>query len=78
MDRSLPFAANLEAIQKEARTLFRDLQQNDVAAVARYRAFEFLDRSSRVRLADAQYVIARHYGFKSWTSLRKYLLLGTE
>jgi hypothetical protein len=77
MDCTLPPAANLQAIEKEARTLLRALQQNDVAAIERYRPLDFLDRTSRPSLTDAQYLIARNYGFKSWASLKTYLVLGT-
>jgi hypothetical protein len=76
MNRSLPFEASLEAIQKEARALLRALERNDVAATVRYQPFDVLDRTSRARLADAQYVIARYYGFKSWASLKDRLMWG--
>jgi hypothetical protein len=72
---TLPFGANLEAIQKEARKLLRALRRNDVAATRRYRPFDFLDGTSHARLADAQYIIARRYGFKSWAKLRDHLLV---
>ena len=71
--RSLPVGANLEAIQKEARKLLSALRRNDVAATARYRRFDVLESSSHARLADAQYIIARSYGFKSWANLRESL-----
>ena len=74
MHRSLSFDANLEAIQKEARTLLRALQRNDVAAIERYRPYEVLDDASHPRLADAQYIIARRYGFRSWANLKGLLI----
>jgi hypothetical protein len=70
MHRILPMDANFEAMQKEARTLLRALQRNDVAAAERYRPSDVLESTSHVRLADAQYVIARCYGFRSWASLK--------
>lgn len=75
MDRILPVDANFEAIQREARELFRALQRNDVAALERYRPADVLDSISRTRLADAQYVIARRYGFRSWANLKECLIL---
>jgi len=69
MHRRLRFDANLEAIQREARTLLRALQRNDVAAIERYRPYDVLDSTSHPRLADAQYIIARRYGFRSWANL---------
>jgi len=74
MYRSLPFDANLEAMQREARKLLDALQRNDVAAIERYRAYDVLDDVSPPRLADAQYVIARRYGFRSWASLKGLLI----
>ncbi len=71
--RTLPIGANLEAIQKEARKLLRALRQSDVATAERYRPFDLLESSSHVRLPDAQYIIARRYGFKSWANLRENL-----
>jgi len=74
MHRSLPFGANLEAIQKEARTLLRALQRNEVAVLERYHPYDVLDDTSHPRLADAQYLIARRYGFKSWANLKGLLI----
>jgi hypothetical protein len=67
--RVLPAGANLEVIKKEARKLLRAVRQSDVATAQQYRTFDVLESSSHVTLPDAQYVIARHYGFKSWTNL---------
>ena len=64
----------LEHIQGEARALLRDLRLGDAIAI---RAFYLLDceiNSSRARLADAQYIIARKYGFKSWQYLKQHLV----
>ena len=71
--RTLPIGANLEAIQKEARKLLRALRQSDVATAERYCPYDLLESSSHVRLPDAQYIIARRYGFKSWANLRENL-----
>jgi hypothetical protein len=69
MHYSLPDHADLRAIHKEARSLFHALQKKDVAASGRYPVFDVLEGSSHARLADAQYIIARRYGFKSWANL---------
>jgi len=73
--RVLPVGANLEAIQKEARELLRALQRKDIAASERYSPFDVLESSSHARLADAQYIIARSYGFRSWASLTDRLIV---
>jgi len=75
MKRTLRLHANFEAIQKEARKLLRALQQKDAVATERYQPFDILDRTSHARLADAQYIIARRYGFRSWSNLREHLIV---
>jgi hypothetical protein len=71
--RALAVNPNLEAIQREARKLLRALRQNDVTATERYRPFDLLENRFHARLADAQYIIARRYGFKSWANLKESL-----
>ena len=63
----------LEHMQGEARALLHDLRLGDPVVV---RAFYLVDceiNSSRARLADAQYIIARKHGFKSWQYLKQHL-----
>ena len=73
MHYSLPRHADLRAMHEEAKRLFHALQRKDVAATYRYRLFDVLEGSFHARLADAQYIIARRYGFKSWTNLKESL-----
>ncbi len=61
---------DLQAIQKEARGLFRALQRNDFAATRLYRHSDVVEGNFHARLADAQYIVARRYGFKSWANLK--------
>jgi len=61
-----------EAVQKEARTLFRKLHQKDVAPVEKYHQYDAIDVFP-ARLSDAQYLVARRYGFKSWVELTAFL-----
>jgi hypothetical protein len=70
MYRSLPSHLNVEALAKEARKLLHDLKRKDVGAAQRYRPLELLDGTFYARLADAQYMIARRYGFRSWKELK--------
>ena len=70
MECGLPTNTDFESLQKEARRLLRALKSRDAAAAERYRTAEFLDSSFHARLADAQYMIARRYGFRSWASLK--------
>jgi len=71
--RSLPSRPSLEYERKEAKALVRRLRAGDPDALARARTHHALDPSpARIRLADAQLVIAREYGFLSWPRLVHY------
>jgi hypothetical protein len=62
---------DLQTIQKEARGLLRALQKKDFATTRLYRhCNDVAEGNFHARLADAQYVVARRYGFKSWASLK--------
>src|SRR5262245_24232064 len=50
----LPVRANLEHLRNEAKQRLRELRTQDPAA----------------RLADAQFAVARNYGFASWRRLK--------
>src|SRR3954466_14210456 len=69
--RALPAHANLEQQRKLAKELLSDFRSGDANAVARIRA-ELPDKK-RIVLADAQLVLAREYGFASWTALRDHV-----
>jgi hypothetical protein len=73
--RPLPPRPSLEYERKEAKALLRRLRAADPEALARARArlprFDAID-PTRVRLADAQLIIARDYGFVSWPRLVRY------
>ena len=73
--RPLPPRPNLEFERKEAKALLRRLRAGDSDALARARArHPAIDASAtaHIRLADAQLVIAREYGFMSWPRLVRY------
>ena len=57
MSRNLPDRPNLEFLKKEAKTLLESLQARDPAA----------------QLADAQFALARDYGFDSWPRLKAHV-----
>src|SRR5437868_618946 len=63
----LPLRASLEQLRKQAKDLLRLVRKGDSSATARMRDHKpLLDAP---KLADAQFVIAREYGFESWTRL---------
>jgi ankyrin repeat protein len=66
--RTLPARANLEQQKKLAKELLRAFSAGDAEAVARVRA-ELPDKKT-ISLVDAQFVLAREYGFASWSALK--------
>jgi len=73
MCRPLPIPINRQDIAKDARTLFHSLRRRDAVAVGRWYSLDPMAGSFQPRLADAQYLVAREYGFKSWQNLKDQL-----
>jgi len=71
MSLELPPKPNLEHLQKQAKSLLRKVQQGDPAALGRFRPFA--GDLSAPKLAEAQHVIARDYGFASWPKLKDHV-----
>ena len=68
----LPAKPNLEMQQKRAKDLLRDAWARDADALARIRALHPKPpEPDALKLADAQLVIARSYGFESWADLKR-------
>ncbi|MGH9851734.1 MAG: hypothetical protein ACREBD_18010, partial [Blastocatellia bacterium] len=69
----LPARPSLEQLRKQAKELLRDYRAGSIAAVERLSAVipRLADtaQSGDVTLADAQFVLAREYGFESWAKL---------
>jgi ankyrin repeat protein len=65
--RTLPPRPNLEQQKKLAKNLIAGFRRGDAEALERVHA-ELPDKKL-IRLADAQYVLAREYGFTSWRDL---------
>jgi ankyrin repeat protein len=68
--RELPARPNLEHLRKQARQLLRDILQVDPSAVDRFREAQVTHSTPVAKLAQAQLVIAREYGFDDWANLR--------
>lgn len=72
MSRQLPGKPNLEHLKKQAKELLHDFRQSNPDAVQRFRTF--LDSiPSDAKLADAQHVLARDYGFATWPKLKEHV-----
>jgi len=75
--RRLPARPSLERLRKQAKELLKDYRAGDTEAVERFGAI--LSRlgdsaqSDGVTLADAQFVLAREYGFESWARLARHV-----
>jgi len=65
--RPLPAHADMEQQRKLAKELLAAFKRDDPEARGRIRAQ--LPDKPRIVLADAQYVLAREYGFTNWTAL---------
>jgi ankyrin repeat protein len=69
--RTLPARADLEQQRKLAKELIAALRRGDADARARIRAE--LPNKREVALADAQFVLAREYGFENWRALKEHI-----
>jgi hypothetical protein len=75
MSKSLPLRPDLDQLKHQAKDLQRAARQGDVQALHRVREFysreaeEVAGRSPAISLAEAQFVLAREYGFASWQAL---------
>jgi ankyrin repeat protein len=69
--RSLPPHPSLDQQKRQAKELLRLVRAGDAQAVARVR--RHLPDKPALSLADAQFVLAREYGFRSWTALRDHV-----
>jgi hypothetical protein len=71
--RELPARPNLEHLKKQARLLLRGCLQAEVAAIDRFREVDVTYSGATPKLADAQHVIAREYGFADWAKLKAHV-----
>jgi ankyrin repeat protein len=79
--KTLPASPNLSHLKKQAKHLLRDARSGQSPALQRFLdvlpAARGLDLATLtpgpLRLHDAQSVVAREYGFISWTELKRYV-----
>lgn len=79
--KSLPPNPSLDHLKYQARDLFTALTQGNAEACARAREFrekfaKMTDdqiRHAKPSLADAQLIVAREYGFRSWAKLKHHV-----
>jgi Ankyrin repeats (3 copies) len=69
---ALPSHPSLEMQQKRAKNLLRAASSRDADALRRIRALHPKPPAGEaLKLADAQLVVARGYGFESWAAMRR-------
>lgn len=73
-----PDRPNLDQLKRQAKDLLRSARARDAGALTRFRILPAFAQTSDPELAriplalhDAQSVIAREYGFESWTAMRE-------
>ena len=71
--RELPARPNLEHLKKQARLLLRGSLQAEPSALDRFRDAQVSLATATPKLADAQHVIAREYGFDNWANLKAHV-----
>jgi len=72
MNISLPDAPNMEHLKTQAKRLLAAVHAKDPAALRRF-ASVFPGHGEPFKLAAAQLVIAREYGFASWQKLKRHV-----
>lgn len=73
MSHTLPSNRTLRDLEKEARGLLDGLRKREAGAVSQSYLLDSEASGFQGRLADAQYIIARKYGYKSWQELKRRL-----
>jgi ankyrin repeat protein len=71
--RRLPDPPNLEQLRKQAKDLLRAYRSANPAAVAEVNHFEKDPDAATFALNDAQRILARAYGFRSWSKLKAFV-----
>jgi hypothetical protein len=71
LSANLPPRPSLEQLRKQAKDLLRSSQKGDAAAVERIRRHK--PEATEPSLADAQFALARDYGFESWPRLLRHV-----
>lgn len=71
--RTLPSQPSLLQLRKQAKDLLKAYRAGQTAAVAEVEHFERQPDPAEFALTDAQRVLARAYGFASWTNLKRHV-----
>ena len=72
--RSLAPDVTLDRLKRDAKALLKALKAGDPASA--FRVSPYFSDTATIGLQDAQLVIAREYGFSSWTKLKLHVERG--
>lgn len=81
MTRALPDIPSLEQLKNQAKDLLRACRNQDAQALSRIQKHLVSSPENPtvlLTLAGVQHVIAREYGFESWTKLKKHIQFLSE
>lgn len=67
--RRLPVLPNLDQLKHQAKDLLRNVRRGDEQALAEFNTFNPRHDKNEIKLADAQFALARSYGASSWPRL---------
>lgn len=67
--RRLPVRPNLDQLKNQAKDLLRNIRRGDEQALAEFNTFHSRHYQDEIKLADAQFALARSYGASSWPRL---------
>lgn len=73
MSAALPPRPSLEHLKSQAKELLRAYRAGEPNAVAAFQSIESSPSAAAAKLADAQRVVARGYGFASWAKLKAHV-----
>src|SRR5262249_40272636 len=71
--RTLPDKPSIAQLRKQAKELLKAYRAGKQAAVAEFERFERCPDPANFALTDAQRMLARAYGFSSWSALRDHV-----
>ena len=75
MSRELPARPNFEHLKKQAKELLQQFERGDSAAIELFGTLGSPQSAKAPKLADAQRLIAREYGFESWAALKSHVAM---
>lgn len=72
-----PKTTSLDSVKAEAKQLLKSTRAEDADALSRVRPY-FEAAGPNSKLSEVQLVVAREYGFDSWTKLKRHLELRAD